>query len=164
MKFKLLLLVVVAACGFGAYRHATSEGDPLERLLTVPESFPAGTTGGIEVISAGPNAEQNCVPGRFTVLAFYSDSCPGCRKLQQHFQRFRALRRDVAIRLVDLGNRWGNKNYKALYGTSIRSVPHVMIYDPEAKLIAGDEGTDKAGLELLYDWMNAEIRRDFESR
>ena len=39
-------------------------------------------------------------------------------------------------------------------------MPHVLIFDADGDLLAADDGKDKAALKLLYEWMNAELKRD----
>ena len=48
--------------------------------------------------------------------------------------------------------------------TTPSTVPHVMIYNRDGKVLASDDGPDKDGLHLLYDWMNAELNRSDQDR
>ena len=100
--------------------------------------------------------------GRITVLAFYSNSCPSVRRLRESLASLTHLRPDVAIRMVNLGERWGGRDYQALYGVNILSVPHVMIYGPDGRLLDGDDGRDKTGLKRLHAWLTEELKRSHE--
>ena len=159
MNIKILVVVLLLAGVAGAVVQLTSSPPPMDVLLARPDPKPTSEPG-VKVIEAGPDPAASAVPSHITVLAYTSDSCPGCRKLAKHVASLVSRRPDVAVRLVDLGHRWGNQDYTSLYGTEIRSVPHVLIFDADGDLLAGDDGKDKAGLKLLYEWMNAEIKRD----
>ena len=163
MKAKVAVVVVLAVCAVGAYRKMTARASPLERVMEVPSSFGSGSRGGISYAIPGPALRNYCEPGRTTVFAFTSDRCPGCRQLKTLFGALTGLRPDVAVRIVDLGDNWSG-DYRTMYGINLRSVPHVMIYDDAGELVAGDDGGDKAGLDLLCEWMNAEVRRRAQRR
>lgn len=162
MKSNIVILAMLAAGCVGAYWQLTKNAPALAELMARPESIPDSSTAGVGEIEAGPELAEHCELGCVTVFVFYSDSCPASSRLREHIGRFSEIRRDVAFRMIDLGGRWGGGDYEAIYGVKIRSMPHVMIYDAEAHLVAGDEGRDKDGLELLYDWMNAEIEREYD--
>ena len=162
MKAKVGVVIVLAVCAAGAYRKMTARASPLERMMEAPSSFGPGGRGGISYATPGPLLSNYCEPGRITVFAFTSDRCPGCQQLKTLLGTFTGLRPDVAVRIVDLGDNWSG-DYRTMYGINLRSVPHVMIYDAAGELVAGDDG-DKAGLDLLCEWMNAEVRRRAEQR
>ncbi|HUS47920.1 MAG TPA: hypothetical protein VM098_07365, partial [Phycisphaerae bacterium] len=61
----------------------------------------------------------------------------------------------VAVRLVQLDPNLAGK-------FDIEGVPHVLVYDSSGKLLAGDQGRQKAGQELLYKWMNLELKKHLE--
>ncbi len=44
------------------------------------------------------------------------------------------------------------------------TTPHVVIFDPVGQVVAADRAGDKQGLELLYDWLGAELERSRERR
>jgi len=159
MNGKVILCLLIVACAVGAYVQMTAGPAPLETLLKTAGAAPGYAHGDIQMIEPGPSVERFCEPGRITVFAFVSDSCPGCRKIRGHVQDHARQRPDVAIRLIDVGYRWRSDDCRARYGVNIYSVPHVLIYDAEGNLLAADDGRDKDGLELLYDWMNAEPRK-----
>jgi len=158
MNFKVIIIVVLAVCAAAALHDLMAETPPIEQLLDAPKSFPVNSVGGIqEVLPLSPNLAGLCQPGRANVFAFYSNSCPGSQKLCGYVRRFTKLRPDVAFQMVNLGDQWRGKDYEAMYGIKLRSVPHVMIYDTSGTFLAGDDDQSKAGLELLADWMNKEV-------
>lgn len=102
------------------------------------------------------------VEGTYTVLYFYSNSCPTCRRTDSDLKRFNKVRPDVAIRKFDLGDEWSGDDAYNTYGLRIRAVPFILVYDPDGQLVAEDVGLDNEGAEYLYDWMNAEYRKAWE--
>ena len=157
MKIKILVGVLLIAGAAGAVMKLAAAPPPIDILLARPKSA-AGRAPGIVAVDAGPVPAACREPAHITVLAYTSDSCPGCRKLTTHLARLVQMRPDVAVRIVDLGQRWGGMDYKNLYGIELRTVPHILLFDAEGQLLAEDKGRDKAGLNLLYDWLNAELR------
>ena len=158
MKARILVGVMLMAAVAGAVVHLTSASASIDVLMAKPTSAQEDR-GGIEYVDAGPVPAACREPKHVTVLAYTSDSCPGCRKLSKHLDRLVNTRPDVAVRIVDLGRRWSARNCKSLYGIDIYSVPHILLFDADGNLLAEDIGRDKAGLKLLYEWLNAEIRR-----
>jgi len=158
MKVRIIVAVMVFAGVAGAVVQYVSQVAPIEVLMTPPESA-GDAEGRVKQIDSGPLPADSTVPSHITVLAYTSDSCPGCVKLKGHLRKLVALRPDVAVRLVDLGKKWHGADYKSLYGIDLNSVPHVVLFDAEGKTLAEDNGSDKAGLKLLYEWMNAELKR-----
>ena len=159
MNIKILVVVLLLAGVAGAVVQLTSSPPPMDVLLAEPGSNTTSPPA-VRTVKAGPVPAAACEPSHITVLVYTSDSCGGCRKLKTHVKSLVSIRPDVAVRLVDLGLRWGNLDYESLYGTKIRSVPHVLIFDADGDLLAADDGKDKAALKLLYEWMNAELKRD----
>ena len=90
-------------------------------------------------------------------MAFTSDADPACQKLENNFYRFLSIRRDVAVKKVKIGFWSDTQAILARHRIDLASIPHVIIFDPRGKVIAQDTGYDKAGLELLKDWMLAEL-------
>lgn len=164
MNAKAVLIALVLLGAGGAVYQVSGDAPALEQLLTVPADFNSLGYLDIETIVLGPDPAEACEPGRTTVVAFVSDSCPGCVKLLGHARLLTKRRPDVAVRFVDLGSQWGGQNYLSKYGVNIRSVPHVMLYSGQGKLLAGDDGQSKAGLDLLYKWMNIELNRTDQER
>ncbi len=158
MKIKLAILLLIAVCGLSAFKRVVASSAPLARVREVPTSFPPSSRGGVETITS-KQALQGCTePGRYTVVAFTSDTDPACQKLENNFYRFLSIRRDVAIKKVKIGFQSDTQAMLARHRIDLASVPHVIIFDPRGKVVAQDTGHDKAGLELLNDWMYAELK------
>jgi len=147
---RFAVLVVLGCAGWAGYTYFLAP-EPLEALAEVPDAPPAGSVGGIVDVSytPGPIGPE---PGRHTIIEFYTTRCPGCRRLSRYLDDFSRRRPDVAIRKVKLDR-------EAAEQFNVRTVPHVIIYDADGKLLAQDSGSDKAGLDLLQEWMQEEARR-----
>ena len=158
MKYKVIAIVTLVVCVVAAWRDLTAKPPPVEQLLEAPTSFPDNSLAGVQkMILPSGNLPGLCQRGRINVFAFYSDNCPGSRKLRGYIGRFTKMRPDVTFQMVDLGPQWRQKDHEEAYGIKLGSVPHVMIYDSDGAFLAGDTRTSKNGLDLLIDWMNKEV-------
>lgn len=155
MKLKLLIAVVLGVCAWGAMRHFSAPKDAIGKLMVVPRSFPAGSTGGMEAIVPVSGLSGHCQRGRYTVFVFSWWRCPGCRLLEARLDWFTRRRPDVAIRIIRLADGWRPQALKGQFGVNVRSVPHVVIYGRGGRLLAWDDGDDKTGLQTLTKWFVA---------
>ena len=103
-------------------------------------------------------AEDYVAPGLPTIIEFYNDSCIGCRQLDQNYKNFLRLRPDVAVRRIQVPDRWDPQELWQEHRLRIVAIPHIMVYGPDGKLIAADDGDHKAGFDFLYRWMDSEAR------
>ena len=158
MKKLIVAALVVVAVG-GAIYHFHAGPPAIKQLLAMPDGPHDLGYADIEVINPGCELSDSCEPGRITLFAFVSESCPGCIKTRDCIEKLTDCRADVAIRYIDLGANWSGRDYEALYGQEIYSIPHVAIYNGSGDLLVADDGRDKAGLKLLCKWMNAELNR-----
>ena len=163
---KIFIIIVIGVAGFFAYQHSNGKwpfGDSAMVAYGAVE-FEAGS--GIQEVTADApfNAEDYLEPGQPTIIELYSSSCPGCKLLHDHFRRFLRVRPDVAVTQIHLGRYWSSEAVWQSYRVDVKTVPHIIIYGPNGKLIAEDNGKDKSGLDFLYDWMNDEINKDLKKR
>jgi hypothetical protein len=164
MNAKTILAVLMLAGVGGAVYNFTADPSPLDQLLTVPKTaFDPGYRD-IEIIIPETDLSLSAEPGRITVFVFTSDSCPSCEKLDRFLRMLTGRRGDVAVRLIDVGYRWSSQQVRMDYGINIATVPHVVIYGSDGKLIARDDGREKEALELLCEWVNTELRRSDADR
>lgn len=162
MKQHIIFLMMIAA---GLYFINTYETQ-VDKLMKPMPVTQAGETGIRKVVfdTERHAPESELVKGAFTILYFYSDSCPGCRRLNSDLQQFSKVRPDVAVRKFDLGYRWSGDNAYNTYSLRIGKTPFILIYAPDGSLIAEDVGTGGDAFDLLYKWMNAELKQAWEQR
>jgi len=152
MKLKTIAFVTLLVCVVAAWHKVTAKPSAVEQLLERPRSFPTGSVGGFQHISAPsaslPATRQN---GRINVFTFYSDSCPGSQRLGGYIGHLARMRPDVAFQMVNVGPP-GLRDSSAHTDT-----PHVIIYSADGALLASDSDGGKDGLKLLCDWMNRQV-------
>jgi len=158
MKAKIIIILVLGVCVWGAVRHFYTPSDAIARLIAAPGRIPSGSRGGMANIPPAYDLERQCEDGRTTVFVVTQSTCSNCRTLESHLAQFLVLRPDVAIRFLRLGDQWKQDQLEGM-GINVRSVPHVLIYDGEGDLVAADDGLDKDGLNTLWRWMSTEIRK-----
>ena len=148
--FKLLILVAVFAVGFytGTGRIPWSD---LGKLKDLSKAL-SGETSQKPGPPAAPSLEDYIEPGRSTVFILSEAWCPACKTLEKHLKRFSAVRPDVSVKYLKADSYW-RKKY------NIKSIPHVVIFDEDATLVAADNGPDKSAYNYLYRWMNQELGR-----
>jgi len=159
MKAKLVILALLAACGYGAYRHYTAGPSAAQALQHVSSIAPGFGSGDMAVIEPGQDLESWREPGRITIIAFVSDHCSAWVQAKPQWRSLLRRRPDAAIRLVDLGRNWKRADGKAKYGQNIRTLPHVLVYDAAGKLLAADNGLSKDGLSAVEEWIVFERNR-----
>lgn len=142
----------------GIYVSSTYRSE-LDKLLEVQSSISENSSGirEMKAESIRFDARDYVVPGAYTILYFYSNSCPGCKRLNIDLKQFVGVRRDVAVRKFDLGYDWSGDYAYNTYKLKIGKTPFIHIYDSSGELIVEDIGFGKEGLDLLYKWMNAEL-------
>ena len=159
MNAKAVLLVIMATCGAGAYLDLTGQRAPLTRLMEPGEGAAQGF-GGILELAPGANVTECRQRGRVTVFVFTVNHSSACAKLEHLIGQFAQIRPDVAFRFVDVSElRGAEGDWREYLGADVRTVPHVMIYDADRRLIAADEKDDKEALKLLYQWISKEHER-----
>lgn len=92
------------------------------------------------------------VPGKTTIIDFYSEYCPPCRAIAPRLAKLHTTRDDIAVVKVDI-NRPGVKgiDWKSPVARQydLHSIPHFQIYGPDGKLQAEGE----AAYELVSKWV-----------
>ena len=158
---KIFIIIVIGVAGFFAYQHFSGKGSfgDNTKVAYGAAEFEAGS-GIQEVTPYHPfNAEDYVEPDQPSIIELYSSSCPGCKRLHGHLKQFLRVRPDVVVTQIHLGRYWSSEAVWESYKVDVKTVPHIIIYGPDGKLVAKDNGTDKSGLEFLYDWMNEEINK-----
>jgi hypothetical protein len=104
-------------------------------------------------------AEDYVAPGLPTIIEFYDRTSNDCRHLDRNYKNFLLLRPDVAVRRIQVPDRWDPQELWQEYHLRIFTIPHIMVYGPNGKLIAADDGHHKDGCDFLYRWMDSEARK-----
>ncbi|MGD9074246.1 MAG: thioredoxin family protein [Desulfobacteraceae bacterium] len=162
----IIIIIVIGVSGYFGYQHFSGKGPFGDNAMVAYGAVEFETGSGIqEVTPYDPfNAEDYVEPDQPSIIELYSSSCPGCKRLHGHLKRFLKVRPDVVVTQIHLGRYWSSEDVWNSYRVDVYSVPHIIIYGPNGKLIAKDNGKDKSGLEFLYDWMNDEINKDLKKR
>lgn len=103
---------------------------------------PAHITGGEKV-----DVTNYLVPGKTTIVDFFSEYCPPCRAIAPKLEKLHKTRDDIAVVKVDI-NRPGVKGIDwqspVAQQYQLHSIPHFQIYSPDGKLKAeGDAAYDQ---------------------
>jgi thiol-disulfide isomerase/thioredoxin len=121
-----VLLIVGGALGYAAYRASNGR------------SAPQVAAGDVVVVSKGEvvDLSAHLVKGKYTIYDFYADWCPPCRVLDVQLRELAARHDNVAIRKIDIVD-WTTP---VVAQHKIEDLPHMVIYDPDGKLMAaGDD-------------------------
>jgi thiol-disulfide isomerase/thioredoxin len=98
------------------------------------------------------NLADYLVPGKTTIVDFYSEFCPPCRAIAPRLEKLHTTRDDIAVVKVDI-NRPGVKgiDWKSPVARqyALNSIPHFKVFGPDGKLKA--EGD--AAYELVSGWL-----------
>ncbi|MDH5388009.1 MAG: hypothetical protein OEY06_06135 [Gammaproteobacteria bacterium] len=131
----------------------------LDKLMEVQAGYMKENTGirEMRVESDRVNPEDYVVFGSYSILYFYSNSCPACRRLNTDLQEFINIRPDVAVLKFDLGYDWSDDDAYNTYRLKIGKTPFIHIYDPSGNVVAKDIGYEEDGLHLLKKWVEAEL-------
>lgn len=128
----------------------------LALVLALPGSGPLAAAV-VEEANAGKAGETLdlkplLVPGRVTVIDFYSPFCPPCRTLAPLMEQLAAKRADLAIKKVNI-NRPGFQGIDwrspLAQQYSIRTVPFLAIFNPQGKLVAKGQ----AAMQQMEHWL-----------
>lgn len=91
----------------------------------------------IQLISKGEKVDikKHLEAGKYTVVDFYADWCPGCRQLAPQLEAAIKKNTDLVLRKINIMS-WQTP-VVSQYG--IQGIPYLMVYDPLGKLIAKGE-------------------------
>jgi len=94
---------------------------------------------------------QLAVPGKTTLIEFYSDQCPPCHEMLRVMEYLAASRSDLAIRRINI-DRTGHSGIDfdspLAEQYAVESVPSFRIFDPQGKEIA----QGKAAKDTVREW------------
>jgi hypothetical protein len=156
----LALALALGGLLLGGVYHFTANRSGLDSVAAVMPDLPVSVAANIFV---NPDYQhvpiqtaEYAVPGQYTVVIFHQQSCPDCRRLDQALTGFQARRKDVAVRKIDLGEKWSSSGTLRDFGRKIWWTPFVIIYGPDAKLLRADEAGKRDAWKLINKWIDHE--------
>lgn len=160
-------IIVFGLIAAGVYYFGFRDSD-VDRLMKPATALASGIDANIFVdidYNNIPISDRDfIVDGAYTVVFYHQSTCPGCRRLDGDLGHFLTLRKDVAVRKINLGTDWSTETAIRDYGRVIGHTPFIIIYDAKGKEIHADEGRDSHAFKLIYDWMNAEFKKEHEQK
>lgn len=110
-----------------------------------------------ELLAKGQTLEDLKHEGIHTVIEVYMNNCGYCAQLESQFPMFLKARPDVAIQRVRIPQgQIDEKTYFGMQAMDICGAPHVLVYNDQGTLIAGDQCGKRRGTQYLYKWMQKE--------
>lgn len=177
-----VILAVIVALAWHFLGPLASDGGYAEALPPAPQerAGPGVTTVQFtDLFAARRSFGDLALPGHYTVVEVYLDSCAICRRLETSFPAFLKARRDVVVRKVhfpeggmqfDLQGttreeieRSGAEMNARIKAYQVCGTPHIEVYDPQGQVLARDECGKKRGLAYLRGWIGSELGRPASS-
>lgn len=156
-----LLLIVLAGSGF--YRNQNADLNNLTRVLEdLPSKMVANEIVKPDYTHAPINDSVYAVPGHYTIIVYRQTNCAECARLDIDLEKFLKLRRDVAVRKIDLVSPWSENTALHDFGRRIWFTPFVVIYGADGRQIRADNGGKRDAAYLLYDWLKSEFAKENE--
>ncbi|MDH4134469.1 MAG: hypothetical protein OEV31_06735 [Gammaproteobacteria bacterium] len=154
------MLCLMALGGYGFYRYRNADLESL--LLSVPD-LPR-TVVQSEIVKQLPGQlpmrdSDLAIQGHYTVIEYRQKNCPACARLDSELEKFLKVRRDVAVRKIDLADQWSDKTTLRDYGRTVWYTPFVVIYGADGKQIKADDGGKRDAARLLNAWLKRELVR-----
>ncbi|MET0593926.1 MAG: thioredoxin family protein [Polyangiaceae bacterium] len=114
---------------------------------------PAGWSQGADVIFLNVDGEDfpslPLSPGVYTVVEFSAEWCPGCHMLSNEIKRMLTRRKDIALRVVDIGE-FGSAAHKH-WAAGLRVLPYAIVYTPAGKVLAEQGGYRPGWVQKIVD-------------
>jgi thiol-disulfide isomerase/thioredoxin len=92
-----------------------------------------------------PSLQAHLVRGKVTLFDFYADWCAPCRRIDAHVFRLLNAREDIALRKLNVVS-WDTPLAKR-HLTRIASLPYVVVYGKNGKLVRAISGFDLAAID-----------------
>lgn len=153
----LLAAFTLASLLIGGFYYYMTSRLGLDSVAVVQQNLPPTTAANIFV---RPDYQRipvqtadYAVSGQYTLVIFHQQSCPDCRRLDQALVDFQHRRKDVAVRKIDLGEKWSADSTLRDFGRTIWWTPFVVIYGPDAKIISTDNAGKRDAWKLLNKWI-----------
>ena len=154
-------LLILGVLAFVVYYYYAARTADINRVLRKAPDLPATIAANLFVQLDRPQGpvpdSAQAVPGHYTIIVYHQKTCSDCQRLDRDLERFLELRKDVAVRKIDLGNQWSDVSTMRDYGRKIWWTPFIVIYDIDGKPIRADDGSKRVAWELLSDWISREF-------
>lgn len=161
---KHILVLAVIAFGIYYFGFRTTTLDVLLKPVSANSTDHAGEQFVEPDLTHRPIDDRDFAErGHITIVYYHLDTCPGCRALDDDLKALLRLRPDVAVRKIALASDWSTEGTLRDFGREVGQTPFVVIYGPDNKLIAADKGRNEKALGLLYDWIGAELKREWDN-
>lgn len=115
------------------------------------------------LFNAGRSLASLSRDGVYTVVEVYINTCAICRRIEARFPDLISERSDLVVQRVHFPERGLVLSGDDLLAINARmesyricGTPHVEVYGPDGRLVAGDDCGDKQGLKFLRHWIAAE--------
>jgi thiol-disulfide isomerase/thioredoxin len=94
--------------------------------------------GDVQVVARGGEVAlaEHLVAGKFTLIDFYADWCPNCRRLNPIVEEIAARTPALAVRKINVLS-WDSPVARQ---HGVTALPRLLLYDPQGELIAEGEG------------------------
>lgn len=157
----LCYFFVLGTLAFAAYYYYTIHYADLDKVLhkasNLPSTIPANIFVHVDRTKTPQHDSIYAIPGHYTIIVYHQKRCPDCQRLDRDLDRFLELRKDVAVRKIDLGDQWSDTSTVRDYGRKIWWTPFIVIYDLNGKPIRADNGGKRAAWKLLRNWLTYEF-------
>lgn len=161
-------VVMMFAAGIYWFTHS---GSGVDDLMDVDSSALAAATGGIEDVYPEPgseiNADELAEYGTPTVIYLYMKSCSACEPVEKAVDKLITHRPDVAVKRLHVKYGYGLRLFSQGENLWSTHSPFVVIYDKTGKRVSTDIGEGEKqnydGYHMLFDWVNAEAKKAYES-
>ncbi len=133
---KVILILLLVGAFYGLYtkyfmtRDFLSAGIPSGRYAT--RALPS------YMVDGPINLEKKAVKGRTTIIDFYSDYCPPCKRISPFLRKLDARREDITVIRIDINRRgvegidWDSPVAKQF---RLKSIPHFIVITPWGKFM-----------------------------
>ncbi|GEM_PF-1861538 len=162
MRKHILILILI---GLGVYYFGFHKStlDKLLKPLPVASAQATGVRFVEPDYSRRPiEDKQYAESGQITIVYYHLESCPGCRRLDDDLNELLRVRPDVAVRKISLAGDWSTEGTLRDFGRTMGQTPFIVIYGPNRKVLAEDHDRNGRAYNLLYNWINTELEREWK--
>ena len=133
---KVILILLLIGAFYGLYTKYFQPGDFLS--AGIPSGRYATKALPSYMIDGPVNLEKRIVKGRTTIIDFYSEYCPPCKRISPFLKKLDARRKDIAVIKIDInrtgveGIDWDSPVAKQF---RLKSIPYFIVITPWGKFM-----------------------------